>query len=178
MTKNFLILILILSSAIGYAGAQEIRCADNCASPSSYSCRCGPNLCASGEVCGFADIQGNKQCFAGGSTACLPRSFVAVGRLLCILLLLTPALVVIMLILGVIITTVNADNPEKRSEGKEYIKNAIIGALIVLAIVEFAAVVGIDVDYSTCASLDTGITIGGPPPPPPTTTIVTTTTTI
>lgn len=158
MDKKTSVIILVLLVSIQYTSAQapQPRCADNCASPSTSPCRCGSDSCAVGDVCGFSDIEGNKECFPGGAANCLPRSFVAVGRLLCILVMLAPALVIIMLLIGVITYLSHADNPEGRSTGKDFIKNAIIGAVIIIALVQFAAVVGINVDYNFCINLNIG----------------------
>lgn len=155
-----LIFGLFLISMLTDVASVPQPCSPNC-SPVSDVCMCGGAACPSPDACGFThSLEGTKECYDRGDLdECWTRAFIIVGRLLCIMYILLPAIVLIMFTIGVIIYTFNADNPEKRKGGTDLIKNAIIGALIVIVILRTTYLIDPDflalMDYGSCLALGT-----------------------
>jgi hypothetical protein len=86
-------------------------------------------------------------------------------RLLCILYVMTPGVVFAMMVISVINLLLHSENPEKRDDAKNMFKNALIGGVIVIALVQVAKVVDIDVNKDICMGTGGGTTPITPPDP-------------
>jgi hypothetical protein len=135
------------------------KCFDSCV-PMGVECKCGSSTCSGVQSCGYASIDGTKQCYDDAQVnngECNIRAWVIAGRILCIMLLLAPYIAFLMIVLGSVFIIFGGDNPSQKTTGKKWIKNAIIGGLIVIALVQFSkAYLNLNLSYSICQSL------GGP----------------
>ena len=88
----------------------------------------------------------------------LQRSKLIVARLLCILLLLSPGIVFVLIVLSGILFIMGAENPDQRGLAKKLLKNALIGAVIVVALVSIVRIPAIDiyVDFEMCLGTGPG----------------------
>ncbi|MFH1835913.1 MAG: hypothetical protein ABH851_06970 [Methanobacteriota archaeon] len=88
-----------------------------------------------------------------------------VTRLLCILYLLSPGVVFTMIVVSVFFLLLHAEHPEKRAAAKTLLVNAVLGGVMVVALVQVATLVGIVIDLDSCLGSG-GV---GPEPPGPVT---------
>lgn len=89
------------------------------------------------------------------------RSSNIVTRLVCILLLLSPGIVFVLLVLAGIQFIIGAENPEQRTDAKKLFKNALIGGIIVVALVNIVRVPPLSLNVSWDACITTGPDPGG-----------------
>lgn len=145
---------VLLLLAINIQAALLPKCPDSC-SPTGIECSCGTVNCAYDQSCGYSDIDGTKNCFTNADIdQCNVRGWVISGRILCIMYLLAPYIVLSMVVLGGVFIILGGDNPAQKTLGKKWIKNAIIGGLIVLALIQFSnAYLNMTLDYSVCLDL-------------------------
>ncbi|GEM_PF-1670801 len=87
-----------------------------------------------------------------------------VTRLLCILYLLSPGVVFTMIVVSVFFLLLHAEHPEKRAAAKTLLVNAVLGGVMVVALVQVATLVGIVIDLDSCLGSGGG-DLSEPPDP-------------
>jgi hypothetical protein len=155
------------------------KCPDTC-SPSFMECRCGTEVCDLDKGCGYSNLEGDKKCYTQlqiENAECQIRGWIIAGRLVCIMLLLAPYVMLAMVVFGGVFVIQGSDHPEQRAMGKRWLKNAIIGGLLVIILVQISnSYLGMDLSYSLCAGIGSGTTATSTLPTVTTTTTSTTTT--
>jgi len=155
--KAIALITLLLLLAVPVSSAKlKPKCPDSC-SPVDMSCRCGVMECNTTRACGYYNVDGDKSCFSlaeVGNNECQIRGWVIAGRILCIMLLLAPYVALAMVVLGAVNIILGSDNPPQRITGKKWVKNAIFGSLMVLALIQISNYyLQMNLDYTTCSEL-------------------------